>query len=281
MKKNGKINFDKETMFFIINIILSLLIMIYSTIIVSNQDKKFQLELARFQQELEIESSYTNLLINVNYGTSFMYTCFPFISIRNNGRINANDVRIYLEVKYIDENWKPYVNDISQFHVVSYNDLPFEVNTSRKEYFSGSGDMKQNVLIVNIDYISPEGSKIFYITPVLTTPKIVLEKSVNLEIFLDTDYEKFGKYLHDYFGIANIAISATCENCTESINQPVIVNVSNLYGCHFQVLEREILDNGAEKIYGQLIYDYLAPNKQFSLFKELPSKIELKDDINN
>jgi len=275
-KVKDTIKNDKETMFFIINLSFTLLIAIYSTIIVFRQDQKFQLELAKYQQNLAIENSYTNLSVDINYGTSFMYTCFPFISIKNTGQINANDVKVYIELKSIDESWKSYLHDISQFHVVAYNDLPFKISEAKKEYYSNQESIEENVLVLDIDHISPGMSKIFYVSPIMATPKVIGEKVVDLEIILNTDYEKFGEYLHNYFSIAKVAVSASCENCLVPIEHQNILDISYLDGCHYQVIDRNPLENGAERLIGQLTYKYLIPDKNFNLFKELPPIIVLK-----
>ncbi len=270
--------FDKDTKFFIINLFFTLVIGIYSTIIVNKQDQKFQIELAQYQEKLAIDNSFTELGINVNYGTSFIYTCFPFISIQNNGNINANNVKIFVELKSINPDWDTYVDDVSQFRVVAFNNPLFQIEKSKKDYYSNLNSDIDNLLIISIDHLKPNEKFLFYIIPKFDDSMETGERSEDLEIILKTDYQKFGEFLHDFFWLANFSIDMSCDNCRVKDNfESLDIKVSNLNGCNFSVKEREEYTDGSERIVGNLFYYYFIPDGNFLNYSELPEMIEINN----
>lgn len=267
---------NKETTFFIINLAFTLLIAIYSTIIVSKQEQKFQRELIDYQNKIEIKNTYTTISMDVNYGTSFMWTCFPFVVIHNEGDTNAKNVQVFVELLSINNNWQPYFQDTSQLQIISTEALPYEVETLKKEYYSNRLLTSPNVLTFKIDYILPGTSKIFYVRPSEKIVGFTEEKQVDLDVIYNKDYEKFGEFLHKYFSIARVRIEESCENCIVSKEQLVEFDISNLDGCDFIVNESVLLDDNSELLKGHLTYRYFLPKQDFLFGHELPPTIDVK-----
>jgi len=266
----------RETTFFIINLILTILIGIYSTVIVVKQDQKFQHEFVSYQEEMSIKYSYTDLSISVSYGTQFYWTCFPFISVHNNGKINAENVKIYIELENINESWEDYINSVDQFKITSLGYTDYQTKTSEIEYYSTLFDDRENLIEISIDYILPETSKTFYIVPVFDQLNIENEISNDVDIIHEDSYEEFGKYIHEFFSIANFSITTECENCIFSEkSSEEFIDTSNLFGCHYQVYDREELENNTEYISGSLTYIVMLPGEGTSLVKTLPEIIDL------
>lgn len=243
-RRRPKRKFSLEFWLSITNLVLTAIIGIGIALYLNARNENFQKQLIDIQNNAKlanIEITYKDVILSSGIGNS---NTNGYIIIKNNGPAVAENLRVAICMKTVNEQWRESINDISQFNI-TIDDISRKYKPEISKSECGT-DVNFNTLSVDIDSLSPQESISFTIKgayAILDRQLVGGERNVHILIpikgtainglmEIDRSYinsmsddelskyvsNQFEDYITSNYYAATFTASASCNNCVTTSN---------------------------------------------------------------